>query len=46
MHEFIEQAAEDAWTAFAELTANGFDDDQAAKLVPTILFTADRRAGK
>jgi hypothetical protein len=46
MNEHIELAAEDAWHAFTELTVCGFNSEEAVKLVPTVLFTADRRAGQ
>ncbi|MGN9782821.1 hypothetical protein ACTMTF_15415 [Nonomuraea sp. ZG12] len=42
-HKLIEALAEDAWQTYIELTACGFSDDQALKLIPTVMYAAERR---
>ncbi|MEO3862645.1 hypothetical protein [Acrocarpospora sp. B8E8] len=42
----IQQAADDAWMAFVELTASGFNSEEAIRLVPVTLLNAERREGK
>ncbi|MGS2646044.1 hypothetical protein [Streptosporangium sp. G12] len=44
--EHIEQAAEDVWSAYVELTVNGFAHDEAVKLAGLVLMHADRRGNR